>query len=81
MAGGPVIHTRRAAAGTLRALRLSHLKSNPLCVDCREAGRLTAASEVHHILKVRDRPDMRLDPGNVMGLCQSCHSARTGRGE
>ena len=53
----------------------------PLCFDCQAAGRLTASNEVHHIAKLRDRPDLRLDPGNVMALCKPCHETRTGRGE
>ncbi|WP_373322022.1 HNH endonuclease [Acetobacter oeni] len=36
---------------------------------------------MHHIQKLRDAPERRLDEGNCMPLCQACHSARTGRGE
>jgi 5-methylcytosine-specific restriction endonuclease McrA len=42
---------------------------------------VTAATESHHIAKIADRPDLRLDPANLMALCQSCHAIRTGRGE
>jgi len=37
--------------------------------------------ELHHIQKVEESPELRLDVGNVIGLCKVCHSVRTGRGE
>ncbi|MBV8092091.1 MAG: HNH endonuclease [Acetobacteraceae bacterium] len=57
------------------------LATEPLCRDCAAAGRITAATEVHHLVRIRDRPDLRLDRENVVALCKSCHSARTARGE
>ena len=57
------------------------LAANPLCADCTERGLVTPANEVHHLLKVRDRPDLKLDAENVRCLCESCHSTRTARGE
>ena len=57
------------------------LSRHPLCADCRERSLIIAATEVHHIEKVRDRPDLRLDPTNVRALCKPCHSARTAQGE
>ncbi len=64
-----------------RRFRLTYLAGNPLCADCAAAGRVTAAIEVHHILRAADRPDLMLDPENVLGLCKAHHSARTARGE
>lgn len=57
------------------------LSVRPLCEDCEAIGRASAANEVHHVARLRDRPELRLDPGNVRALCKSCHSQRTGRGE
>jgi 5-methylcytosine-specific restriction protein A len=57
------------------------LHVRPLCQDCAATGLTVAASEVHHVAKIRDRPDLRLDPTNVMCLCEACHSTRTARGE
>lgn len=62
-------------------VRLSFLRENPLCVDCLEKGIVTAAAEVHHRLKARDYPALRLDPTNLMSLCKACHNVRTARGE
>ena len=64
-----------------RLLRIAHLMSEPLCRDCQAIGRITAARDVHHIIKIRDDPDRRLDPTNLASLCTPCHSARTARGE
>jgi 5-methylcytosine-specific restriction protein A len=61
--------------------RLGVLIRHPLCADCHDAGRLTVAVEVHHVVKVRDDRRRRLDPTNVRSLCKACHSRRTARGE
>lgn len=42
---------------------------------------MTEANEVHHVAKIADAPERRLDSTNLMGLCKACHSARTSRGE
>ena len=54
-------------------LRLRHLHAHPFCKDC---GRL--AEQVHHIVDIAVAPQRRLDPLNLMSLCASCHSKRTG---
>ena len=66
---------------TWKKVRLGFLNEHPLCADCEALGRIVAASEVHHVARIADRPDLRLDPGNLVALCQACHAARTGRGE
>jgi 5-methylcytosine-specific restriction enzyme A len=50
---------------------------NVMCADCRQE----FTQEVHHLKKVRDFPELRLDPVNCRGLCKACHSARTLAGE
>jgi 5-methylcytosine-specific restriction protein A len=55
-----------------RKVRAQYLSAHPLCERCERHGKLTAATEVHHI-----RP---LDNGgtndfeNLMALCKPCHS-------
>ena len=61
--------------------RAQILAERPLCQDCLAAGRVTPSREVHHVVKLRARRDLRLDPENVLALCTPCHSARTARGE
>jgi len=57
------------------------LAIDPLCQDCLNGGVVTVAVEVHHIVKVLDNSELRLDINNLMSLCKSCHSQRTARGE
>jgi 5-methylcytosine-specific restriction protein A len=71
----------RGYDGAWKRFRIGFLRSNPLCSDCFKAGVLMAASEVHHIRKLRDEPELRLAAANAMALCQRCHSTRTANGE
>jgi hypothetical protein len=42
-----------------------YVQQHPQCEDCLEAGIIgVAAAEVHHMIKVRDRRDLRLDFAN-----------------
>lgn len=54
-----------------------------LCEDCRDKRepQLVRSTEVHHVKKVADYPELRLVESNCRGLCKTCHSARTARGE
>ena len=53
------------------------LAENVLCRDC---GR-EHSTDVHHVLKLRERPDLKLDPSNCLALCHRCHSRRTLAGQ
>ena len=49
------------------------------CERCFQAGRLTAAEIVHHIVwltpeNVND-PDIAINPDNLMRVCRDCHAA------
>lgn len=61
--------------------RKRFLRENPLCEDCLKERTLTPATDVHHIIKLRDAPERKFDKNNLMALCHKCHSARTKRGE
>lgn len=61
-----------------RRLRKRHLQGNPLCVMCRQAGRIRAATEVHHIVKRLDDSTRALDPTNLQSLCSPCHRSLPG---
>lgn len=65
-----------------RAFRRWYLRRFPLCADClmRER-RVVEATDVHHKVKVADRPDLQYEESNCMALCHECHSVRTARGE
>jgi 5-methylcytosine-specific restriction protein A len=52
---------------------LRYRSEYPICQVCESAGRIEPATEVHHIEKITDRPDLRLDWSNCLSVCQSCH--------
>ena len=57
------------------------LRLYPMCQDCLAKGKSRAATDLHHIQKICDRPDLRFDPDNLMCLCKECHDVRSARGE
>lgn len=60
-------------------LRHEKLTACPLCERCKAEGRITAASEVHHIkpvedaLSMREKQDLMFDYHNLRALCHDCH--------
>jgi 5-methylcytosine-specific restriction endonuclease McrA len=57
-----------------RALRREKLTLCPLCEICKAEGRITVATEVHHLKERRDHPELALSMSNLQSLCKSCHS-------
>lgn len=53
-----------------------------ICQDCLAAKqrgerlRPRAATTVHHIIPIKERPDLMLDLGNLISLCDPCHNKR-----
>lgn len=46
-----------------------------LCQVClRDKGEPTPADTVHHILHLKDRPDLALEESNLMSVCFDCHN-------
>ena len=62
---------------TWQRLRKAILAASPLCRFCDAAGMAVEATEVDHIQPIAERPDLRLDPDNLRGLCGPCHARRT----
>ena len=58
-------------------LRNTHIKKNPLCVDCYSRGRVVAGDAVDHIVELKDDPTLGMDPTNLQTLCNSCHAVKT----
>jgi hypothetical protein len=56
-----------------RKLRLAHLRTHPLCVMCKEAGRVTAASVVDHVKAHKGNEALFWDQSNWQSLCKPCH--------
>jgi 5-methylcytosine-specific restriction endonuclease McrA len=49
-------------------------KASGLCEVCRDRGAYTYVGlEVHHIEKIRDRPDLSFDNSNLICLCRLHH--------
>lgn len=71
--------TERGYDRAWQRLRRAFLAEYPLCMDC--SPRVTVATEVHHVRKVRDYPQLRLEWSNLMACCRACHQIRTARGE
>ena len=69
---------RRGYDRQWRRVRAIQLAREPLCQDCKRAGRVTPASEVHHVVALRDG-GARLDLDNLASLCGPCHRRVTAR--
>lgn len=69
---------QRGYDGRWQRVRAMYLRAHPLCVQCERGGRVTAATDVHHIIPRRDGGSD--EDGNLMALCHACHSAITARG-
>lgn len=65
-----------------RETRAKKLQSAPLCEDCKAAGLITAACEVHHIMPVEwqitpaKMEQAMFDQSNLASLCHECHVRR-----
>lgn len=64
-----------------RKYRKGYLAEHPLCVSCRQEGRVTPATVVHH--KVPHKGDQVLfwDPSNHEASCAPCHDAHIDEGD
>ena len=62
-------------------LRTAQLSDTPLCERCRSEGRLTPATQVHHVVPVESTHDpvamknLAYDRANLMSVCEACHKA------
>lgn len=65
--------------------REAYLREYPLCEDCLKqtlpGESPQPATEVHHIRKLAEHPELKYVKSNLMGLCHRHHSIRTARGE
>jgi 5-methylcytosine-specific restriction protein A len=73
---------KRGYDAAWRKVRAVVLAAQPLCVEClrQTPSRLTAATEVDHIIPHRGQSDpLFFDPANLAALCKPHHSAKTMR--
>lgn len=69
--------TKKQYNRTWKRIRDRYIAAHPLCEQCKQHGRLTPASEVHHITPLSKGGDN--DASNLMALCTPCHSEITAR--
>lgn len=65
------------ASAAWQRFRVWFLAAHPVCEDCERA----PAVEVHHQKKRKQFPELAFEEDNCQGLCHSCHSRRTAKGE
>jgi 5-methylcytosine-specific restriction endonuclease McrA len=53
-------------------------QERPLCEHCKEQGKTSATTCVHHIVPVSENPGRLLDETNVVALCEECHKEEHG---
>lgn len=69
--------TTEQGYGTVwQKVRKHHLLEHPLCELCKQAGKVKAAREVHHIKPINQGGGN--ENSNLQSLCKSCHSAISG---
>lgn len=62
-----------------RKLRAEVIGNKPLCQRCQQHDRITAATELHHIMPVEpalgvaDMERLMFSPSNLIPLCHDCH--------
>jgi 5-methylcytosine-specific restriction protein A len=59
------------------SIRLIVLANNPYCEECLKLGVKTIATDVDHIIDIKDAPERFMDMANLQGLCRPCHSTKT----
>jgi len=67
----PAINKRYGSAW--RRIRARYVKAHPICERCEQEGRLTPASEVHHLRELSDGGTH--DFSNLQSLCKGHHSS------
>lgn len=49
-------------------------RDNYQCRECRRYGRITEATEVHHIKHADEYPELVFVDDNLTSLCHACHN-------
>jgi 5-methylcytosine-specific restriction protein A len=58
-------------------MRAYILNRDKTCKICSTEEHPVMSEEIDHIEDISERPDLRLDPSNLQGLCKSCHSKKS----
>ena len=69
--------SKRRYGRAWKRIRDRYIAAHPLCEQCKRAGKITPAEEVHHILPL-SKGGTHVE-SNLMALCKRCHSEITAR--
>lgn len=69
--------TQRGYGARWRKARKIHLNEHPLCVHCKQEGKIVPANEVDHAIAHKGDYFLFWDESNWQSLCKSCHSRKT----
>lgn len=58
--------------------RAAHIRQNPLCVHCKDQGRITEAKVSDHIIPINQGGDV-WDWENRQALCHKCHNIKSAK--
>jgi len=72
--------SKRGYGSRWRRARKMHLAENPLCVKCKEKGRIVVATVVDHIIPHKGDMNLFWDSSNWQSLCTKHHSIKTKKG-
>ena len=81
----PTLKRRDKFYGSARWLKFREwiLSRNPLCADPfgyhREDKQAVPATDVHHVVRWKEQPELSLSEQNAQALCASCHARITRR--
>lgn len=68
-------HSRVYNSSRWNRLRTLTLSENPLCIMCKDSGKLTSADTIDHCIVFKDINDpIAFDSRNLFSLCHSCHA-------
>lgn len=56
-----------------RMRQLALHRDKYLCQECLRQGKITPATEVHHIKPLEEYPELALNINNLESLCWECH--------
>jgi len=69
--------TERGYGTRWQKARLTFLRRQPLCAECKRRGGVTLARIVDHVIPHRGDQDLFWDTSNWQALCKRCHDTKT----
>jgi 5-methylcytosine-specific restriction enzyme A len=71
--------TKRGYGYKWQQARESFLRDHPLCVKCKEQGRVVPSFVVDHIIPHKGDKKLFWNRNNWQALCKTCHDSKTAR--